>query len=41
MNICKTFLPSRRDDVESMLLIMIYLLNDNKLPWSTLRVNDE
>jgi vaccinia related kinase len=27
---------SRRDDVQSILLIMSFLLNDNSLPWSDL-----
>lgn len=25
---------SRRDDIEAALLILVYLLNDSKLPWS-------
>lgn len=27
---------SRRDDIESAMLLLIFLLNDSKLPWSSL-----
>mmetsp|Transcript_21347 Transcript_21347/g.15611 ORF Transcript_21347/g.15611 Transcript_21347/m.15611 type:complete len:144 (+) Transcript_21347:542-973(+) len=33
LNSCRGNNKSRRDDVESILYIMIYLLNDNYLPW--------
>lgn len=33
LNSCRGNNKSRRDDVESVMYIMIYLLNDNYLPW--------
>lgn len=33
LNSCRGNNKSRRDDVESTLYIMIYLLNNNYLPW--------
>lgn len=34
LNSCRGNNKSRRDDVQSIMLIMIFLLNENKLPWS-------
>lgn len=33
LNSCRGNNKSRRDDVESSIYLMIYLLNDNYLPW--------
>lgn len=33
LNSCRGNNKSRRDDMESAIYIMIYLLNDNYLPW--------
>jgi hypothetical protein len=33
LNSCRGNNKSRRDDMESVMYIMIYLLNDNYLPW--------
>jgi serine/threonine protein kinase len=33
LNSCRGNNKSRRDDIESCIYIMIYLLNDNYLPW--------
>lgn len=33
LNSCRGNNKSRRDDIESVIYIMIYLLNDNYLPW--------
>ena len=33
LNSCRGNNKSRRDDIESAIYIMIYLLNDNYLPW--------
>ena len=30
---CQGFSKSRRDDIESILYLLIFLLNDNYLPW--------
>ena len=34
MNICRGSNLSRRDDVESVLYILVYLINQHQLPWS-------
>ncbi len=34
LNSCRGFNKSRRDDIESLFYLLIYLLNDSKLPWS-------
>ena len=34
MNICKGYRLSRRDDIESVVYILLYMLNEHKLPWS-------
>jgi len=34
LNACRGYNKSRRDDVESMLYVLFYMLNDNELPWS-------
>ena len=36
INRCRGSNLSRRDDIESLIYIMAYLLNDHKLPWSDL-----
>ena len=33
LNSCRGNTKSRRDDIQSILYIMIYLLNKNSLPW--------
>ena len=33
LNSCRGNNKSRRDDLESVMYIMVYLLNDNYLPW--------
>ena len=33
-NSCRGCNKSRRDDLQSIMLLMVYLLNNNKLPWS-------
>lgn len=33
LNSCRGFNKSRRDDVESLFYLVIYLLNGNQLPW--------
>lgn len=33
LNSCRGNNKSRRDDIESAIYIMIYLMNDNYLPW--------
>ena len=33
LNSCRGNTKSRRDDIQSLLYIMIYLLNGNHLPW--------
>jgi casein kinase 1 len=33
LNSCRGFNKSRRDDVESLFYLIIYLLNGNQLPW--------
>ena len=35
LNSCRGNTKSRRDDIQSALNIMIYLLNDNSLPWDS------
>lgn len=30
---CKGYSKSRRDDIESIIYLLIFLLNENKLPW--------
>ena len=34
LNSCRGFNKSRRDDVESLFYVLVYMLNDNELPWS-------
>jgi casein kinase 1 len=34
MNSCKGYSKSRRDDVQSAFFLLVYLLNDQRLPWS-------
>jgi len=34
LNSCCRIVQSRRDDIQSLFYMMIYLLNDNRLPWS-------
>lgn len=34
VNICKGAALSRRDDIESLIYILAYLLNNHRLPWS-------
>jgi hypothetical protein len=34
LNSCRGYNKSRRDDIESLFYILIYLLNSSKLPWS-------
>lgn len=34
LNSCRGNTKSRRDDVQALFNLLIYLLNDNKLPWS-------
>ena len=38
LNSCRGYSKSRRDDIESALYILCYLLNDSKLPWSDIKV---
>ena len=33
-NSCKGMSKSRKDDLESVVYLLIYLLNNNKLPWA-------
>ena len=35
LNSCRGFNQSRRDDIESAFYLLVYLLNGQKLPWST------
>jgi hypothetical protein len=35
-NSCKGYNKSRRDDIESALYLLLFLLNNNRLPWSEL-----
>lgn len=32
-NQCRSFIPSRSDDIQAAFHILIYLLNDGSLPW--------
>ena len=34
LNSCRGKNKSRRDDIQSVMYIMVYLLNNNTLPWS-------
>lgn len=34
LNSCRGNNKSRRDDIQSIIYVMVYLLNDCKLPWS-------
>ena len=34
LNSCRGYNKSRRDDIESLFYVIIFLLNQNKLPWS-------
>ncbi len=34
MNQCEGYTNSRRSDIESALYVLIYMLNDSRLPWS-------
>lgn len=34
LNSCRGNTKSRRDDVQAVFNLLVYLLNDNKLPWS-------
>lgn len=34
LNSCRGYNKSRRDDMESLLYLLIYMLNGNDLPWS-------
>jgi hypothetical protein len=36
MNACRGFTKSRKDDLESLLYLLAYFINNNKLPWSTI-----
>lgn len=37
LNSCRGYSKSRRDDIESALYILCYLLHDQSLPWSDIR----
>jgi hypothetical protein len=39
-NGCRGKNKSRRDDIQSVMLLLVYLLNGNKLPWSELDIPD-
>lgn len=41
LNSCRGFNKSRRDDVESIFYILIYMLNEQNLPWCDLLVKDK
>jgi serine/threonine protein kinase len=41
LNSCRGFCKSRRDDIESAFYILVYLLNDRKLPWTDLPTNSK
>jgi len=34
LNSCRGYNKSRRDDIESLFYLLIYMLNGNDLPWS-------
>ena len=34
LNSCRGYNKSRRDDIQSLIYIMVYLLNNSNLPWS-------
>jgi hypothetical protein len=34
MNVCRGGRLSRRDDIESLMYLTLYMLNKNQLPWS-------
>lgn len=34
MNSCRGYTKSRRDDIESLFYLIVFMLNNNKLPWS-------
>lgn len=34
LNSCRGNTKSRRDDVQALFNLLVYMLNDNKLPWS-------
>ena len=36
LNSCRGNSKSRRDDIESCIFMLVYLINHNKLPWSNL-----
>jgi casein kinase 1 len=38
LNSCRGNNKSRRDDIQSCLYLMIYLLNNNTLPWSNFHI---
>ena len=40
LNSCRGYNKSRRDDVESILYIVIYMLNKSYLPWSDFEYRD-
>jgi serine/threonine protein kinase len=35
LNSCRGYNKSRRDDIESLVYLLIYLLNGSQLPWSS------
>ena len=39
-NSCSLYIKSRRDDLESAFIMIIYLMNKNQLPWSYLAAKD-
>lgn len=36
LNACRGNIQSRRDDIESVFYLLVYLLNNQKLPWSNI-----
>jgi serine/threonine protein kinase len=36
LNSCRGYNKSRRDDIQSIIFVMVYLMNDSTLPWSDL-----
>lgn len=36
LNTCRGYSKSRRDDIESALYFLAFLMNNNKLPWDQL-----
>ena len=36
LNSCRGYNKSRRDDIQSIIFVMVYLINNSTLPWSDL-----